>query len=324
MVRVTQGIDTQRITNEIPETSLGQQEIGASAGNADKEQFLQEKDDSGYIGPAKNGISIPHIVDQKVPIVVFVGPASSGKSMILVRLAKYLHSVGYSVKADPTFLSTAEYQNHCKEFNNTLNTDKALDGTVRFLLVDVKKEGKLIAKLLEAPGEDYYTTMPDQIKAGKNETIEMYLDAIITSNNPKSYVVLLDLDSEISFRIHFNHREAYQNRFINYFYNTIDTNRDRIILLYNKIDTTDFGNINGCKNLAGAKEDAKKYYPQLFSTMKIKSLGGFITLDNFVFKTFCSGRFPSNQNALGETYKAFYPASDIYPKELWKEIIKKW
>ena len=35
-------------------------------------------------------IATPTIVNDKVPVVAFVGPPSSGKSMILVRLAKYL------------------------------------------------------------------------------------------------------------------------------------------------------------------------------------------------------------------------------------------
>ena len=37
-------------------------------------------------------IQVNQIVNQGVPIVVFVGPPASGKSMILVRLAKYLRT----------------------------------------------------------------------------------------------------------------------------------------------------------------------------------------------------------------------------------------
>ena len=43
-------------------------------------------------GDANSGNSIPTITDTTTPIVLFVGPGSSGKSMILVSLAKYFYS----------------------------------------------------------------------------------------------------------------------------------------------------------------------------------------------------------------------------------------
>lgn len=265
----------------------------------------------------------PTIVNQQVPIVIFVGPAASGKSMILVRLAKYLHHNGYTVKTDPTFLDTPEYQEHCEKFNDALATTTALDGTVKFLLVNVYKDGREIAKLLEAPGEDFYTTDVKKIKMGANNNVEPYLATIITSNNPKSYVVLLDLDSEISYRNNGYHRESYERRFLNNFYPAIDKKRDRIILLYNKIDKTMFGSINGCDDVKGARDDAKIYYKQLFSTMRIKKFGGFLTVDNFTFKTFCTGMFAKQTDSFGGTYKTYNIASDTYPQELWKEIIRR-
>ena len=274
--------------------------------------------------PDSSAKATPTIINNKVPIVVFAGPAASGKSMILVRLAKYLHSNGYTVKTDPTFLNTSDYQEHCQKFNDALATTTALDGTVKFLLVNVYKDGREIAKLLEAPGEDFYTIDAEKIKIGANNSVEPYLAAIMTSNNPKSYVVLLDLDSEVSFRNNGYHRESYERRFLNNFYPAINKKRDRIILLYNKIDKTMFGNINGCDDISGARADAELYYKGLFSTMKVKKFGGFITVDNFTFKTFCTGMFAKQRDSFGKTYQTYNIASDVYPQELWKEIIKKW
>ena len=147
-----------------------------------------------------NPIATPTIVNPSVPVVVFIGPPSSGKSMILVRLAKYLRSKGYTIQTDSTFLNTEGYQRDCEEFSDKLNTNIALSGSVKFLLVKVFYHGREVAKLLEAPGEDFYTTDPMKIKAGKNNRIEPYLSTIMTSRNPKSYVVLLDLDSDVCFR----------------------------------------------------------------------------------------------------------------------------
>lgn len=265
-------------------------------------------------------IATPKIVDNTVPVVVFVGPPSSGKSMILVRLAKYLREQGYTVTTDSTFLNTPEYQQDCQEFQNKLNTNVALSGSVKFLLVDVCHNGRLVAKLLEAPGEDFYTTDPTKINQGKNNSVEPYLATIMTSTNPKSYVALLDLDSEMSFRKDSYHRDSYAQRFLTHFYPAINLKRDRIVLLYNKIDKTMFGSINGCTNAKEARKDAELYYKQLFANMK----GGLFNMEQFVFKTFCTGMFSEQMDNLGNTYQTYNVADDIYPRELWKEITKKW
>lgn len=271
---------------------------------------------------AASGYATPTIVNNKVPVVVFVGPPSSGKSMILVRVAKYLRSQGFTIKTDPTFLNTPKYQQDCIDFEDSLNTTIALPGTVKFLLVNVYHKGVEVAKLLEAPGEDFYTT--DRNQSVKNSRIEAYLATIMASNNPKSYVTLLDLDSDISFRRDGYHRDSYSQRFLNHFYPAINKNRDKIILLYNKIDMTPFGDINGCHNPSAARDDAKLYYPQLFSTMRVSKLGGFMQVDNFSFLTFCTGMFSPQTDNFGNTYKVYTMASDVFPRDLWNEITSKW
>ena len=298
----------------IPEVSVETENVSTS---------FDENESQSAANQPLGGLATPTIVNQTVPIVVFLGPPSSGKSMILVRLAKFLRSQGYTIQTDPTFLNTAQYQQDCFDFQNALNTTTALQGTVKFLLVKVyDKNGVEVAKLLEAPGEDFYTTDPAKIKAGKNNMVEPYLAAIMVSNNPKSYVTLLDLDSDTSFRIDGYHRQSYEQRFLSHFYPAINKNRDRINLLYNKIDMTPLGDINGCNNPKGARDDAKLYYPSLFSSMKVTKF--MMTVDNFSFKTFCTGMFSKQTDNFGNTYKTYNIASDVYQRELWKEITNKW
>ncbi len=83
-------------------TATGQSD--ETAQNHAEEIFIQEH----------KTIATLSITNHTVPIVIFVGPASSGKSMILVRLAKYLRNQGYTIKTDPTFLNTDKYHNDCK------------------------------------------------------------------------------------------------------------------------------------------------------------------------------------------------------------------
>lgn len=299
-------------------------EIPEGNANTSSTTFSNESADQSTGNQNYTGIATPTIVNQTVPVVVFVGPPSSGKSMILVRLAKYLHNHGYTVDTDPTFLNTPEYQQHCLDFKASLTSDIALPGTVKYLLVKVyDRNGVEIAKLLEAPGEDFYTTDPEMIRMGKNQMIEPYLQTIMTSRNKKSYVMILDLDSKISFRRDGNHRASYERRILDYFYNNTDKNRDRVILLYNKIDMTHFGDIHGCSNPSGALQDAKLYYPALFASMKVRRLG-FFEVDNFSFKPFCTGMFADQKDNFGNPYQTYNIASDEYPRDLWKEIISKW
>lgn len=296
--------------------------VATSAGETPNVTTTNEAEAPSTASESFGGIAVPTIVNQTVPLVVFVGPPSSGKSMILVRLAKFLRTQGYTIKTDPTFLNTPKYQQDCEEFEDSLNTTVALPGTVKFLLVDVYKNGNLIGKLLEAPGEDFYTTDPQKNKDGKNQRIEPYLATIMTSSNPKSYVTLLDLDSETSFRRDGYHRQSYEQRFLTHFYPAINKNRDKIILLYNKIDVTPFGDINGCNNPTGALKDAKLFYPAWFASMKVTKF--MITVENFTFKTFCTGMFANQLDNMGRPYKTYNMASDVFPRELWKEIASKW
>ena len=283
--------------------------------DSNKQDFTQQES-------AEPQIQVNQIVNQQVPIVVFVGPPSSGKSMILVRLAKYLRTHGFTVKTDETFLNTDKYREDCAEFNVKLNTNIALKGSVTYLLVSVYWKGKEIAKLLEAPGEHFYD--PDS-ESGKvnNYRVEPYLAAIMASPNPKSYVLLLDLDSEISFRNDSSRRDAYTNRFLSDFYPNINGDRDRIILLYNMIDKTPFGTIHGPENESEARNDAKMYYSQLFATMRVQRWV-FFTVDNFVFQTFCTGKFSVATDEHGNSYKIYNIADDVYPERLWQEIVNRW
>lgn len=305
---------------ETPQQTLNSEPVIENVNTTASAQSHEANQDEKPL--ASNEFATPTIVNYKVPVIVFVGPPSSGKSMILVRIAKYLRSQGYTIKTDPTFLNTAKYQQDCIDFENSLNTTIALPGTVKFLLVDVYRNGIQVAKLLEAPGEDFYTT--DKNQAAKNSRIEAYLATIMASNNPKSYVMLLDLDSDISFRRDRYHRDSYSQRFLNYFYPAINKNRDKIILLYNKIDVTPFGDINGCNNVSAARDDAKLYYKDLFASMRVQKLGGFMQVDNFSFLTFCTGMFSSETDNFGNSFKVYTMASDVYPRDLWKAITSKW
>ena len=280
---------------------------------------------AGQPQTAAPDIVIPSIVDHETPIVVFVGPPASGKSMILVRIAKYLREMGFTIKADRTFINTDKYRAGCDAFENLLDTNIALPGTVEYLLVDVRdSNGNNVAKLLEAPGEHFYDTKNNGINAN-NTSLQGYLSKIMTSNNPKTYVTLLDLDSDVCFRVNETHRNRYTTRILETFYKNMHPEKDRFILLYNKVDAPGFGTIHGISEAKKkqARKDAELYYATLFNTMKITKLV-FFTLDDFAFQTFCTGNYTNVTDDNGNEYKQYDISNNSYPQELWMEIIKKW
>lgn len=265
------------------------------------------------------GFVAPVINDYKSPIVVFVGPAASGKSMILVRLAKYLRSKGYAIDPDTSFVGTDQYVQDCNEFKSKLSTDIALDGTVKHLLVSIRdKDGNKISQLLEAPGEDFFNPTDPR------HPIPTYLNTIMASPNRKTYVIILDLDSKFSLRVHLRERELYAERLIEQIYPNIHKKRDRVILLYNKIDLTGFATIHGVTNLAAAKEDSAQLYPSIYNSFKKKLFGGLIEMPNYVFMPFCTGVYTDQTDENGDDFQTYVAADDSYPSNLWQEIIRKW
>lgn len=171
------------------------------------------------------------IGDRKAPIVMLFGPPSSGKSMTLVRLARYLKDQNYTVEPDLTFKSDASYKECCKNFKANLSSKDALKSTGRdeFLMVQVRFKGRLICQILEAPGEDYYDPLhPD---ATSNDKFRPYLTKIIRKlNNRKIWVFIAESMWDKQ-----DHIPAYVER-ISSCKRLLMKNSDRAILLYNKID----------------------------------------------------------------------------------------
>ena len=107
-----------------------------------------------------NEISIT-IADQRTPIVVLFGPPSCGKTMTLVRLTRYLRTIGLKVEPITSFRPSADehYAKMCKDFPGMIGSNDAANSTknISFMLVRVLDSvGRVKCQILEAPGEYYY------------------------------------------------------------------------------------------------------------------------------------------------------------------------
>lgn len=267
----------------------------------------------------------PQITDTESPIIIAVGPASSGKSMIMVRIAKYLCANGYTVEPVKDYLATPEYVANCATFMQCLNSNLAMPGTVTDLLVRIRNENeKTVALYLEAPGEDYFD--PED----PSRQTPLYLTNICGGfvPNKKIFITVLDLDSseqaDKSLRSDKPKRDAYAQRLKTVIHPKIGK-RGKHILLYNKLDKTKFGTTldikpNGVKL---AEKEAKKYYKTVFDGLTKKILGGFISYPNYKFEVFSAGEFTVQKDANGDDIQHYTPSGDIYPKQLWNEIMRK-
>ena len=174
--------------------------------------------------PAKIVVTI---ADKQTPVVVLFGSPSCGKTMTLVRLSRYLHSLGYTVDPVRSFRPAfdSHYAEMCDTFSRTVNSDEAAESTrfMNFMLVIVRKDGRPVCQILEAPGEYYFNP--------KNPGMQFppYVQAIISATNRKIWGIMLEPDW-----MNASDRANYVDRI-----RMVNRNRrsyDRAIFIYNKID----------------------------------------------------------------------------------------
>lgn len=255
---------------------------------------------------------VVHVNDPKAPIILLFGAASSGKTMTLVRLAKYLKLHNYRVYADPNFCSNAwEYTQNVDRFNDMLNTQEALPGTNRndFLFVKICDEyGKVICQILEGAGEDYFP-----MSAGsKSESMSFppYMNGIFASGNRKIWMFL----TEPNWAVDYDCKVNYVNR-IKYCKSQHLGHHDKCIILYNKVDKTPYVVGAGRVHTNNAIKGCSDEYPGLMNAFKNRSVLPWANPYTFKFVPFCTGIYTE-----GDT--VHYTAShDNYPKMLWDAIL---
>lgn len=266
---------------------------------------------------AKKETKNPQIPSDEAPFVVLCGPPSSGKSMVLKCLASYLYGSKYSISANNTLLSDEKYQTDCQTFNDIIgDSNTKMPNTVDYLLADITDErGTVKAHFLEAPGEDFFSL--NNWKEEPRRAFKGYMDKVaqVTINKPRKviYIILMDLDSDISLRRNPEIRRKYEEKMIRLYNQYVRQHPSRVILLYNKVDIPmdgKWGNSQACFNPQEVLADAKRNYPLLFFTKRWL----FWDVDDYKFLPFCTGSYTDGYTAAG-------PA---YPEALWNEILKLW
>lgn len=268
--------------------------------------------------PINGGVTLNgevEINDQDAPLVVLFGPTSCGKTMTLICLTRYLREQGFTVQPDASFRPSYDisYKEDCDRFNQTVNDPIAAAGTSGYMLVDViaHSTGKVLCKLLEAPGEYYFD--PDNPR----NKYPHYLNRIIDAPNRKVWCVFVEPDwKDAATRANYVNRiQALKPEM---------SSRDRMVFVFNKIDKTHFvKNRDGVVNEQQAIKYVRDFYKQIFDSFKceIPIIKWFRPYDCH-FVPFQTGKYTETTDENNNTYILFSMAASAYPKRLWS-IIKR-
>lgn len=255
------------------------------------------------------------IGDRKAPVVLLFGPPTSGKSMTLVRLARYLRKQGYTVRADQTFKSDDAYKTKCEQFHKNLNTTEALQGNAlnEFLMIKIINHGATICQILEAPGEHYFDPKKPEDVSPRN--FRPYLTEIIRNlDNRKIWVFI----TEAEWNVHASVKEAYVAR-IRGCKQQLLKNTDGVILLYNKVDQKEELFEDGKLHTTHAEKAMKDEYENISSIFKNSNpITSLWRPYKYRFVPFCTGYYTK---LVGGKYK-YNESEERYPRQLWAELMK--
>lgn len=253
------------------------------------------------------------VSDPKTPIVVLFGARTSGKTMTLIRLTKYLEGMGYNVVPDPIFRPDTDthYQRMCHEFGTLVHSDYAAVGNdvMSFMLVKViSPDGRTLCQILEAPGEHYFDAdIPDRRFPAYIENISHAI------KNRKTWLFIVEENWGGSQTV----RDLYAKK-IQEMQRRIKP-MDKIIFTCHKVDKSSHFRPDGRPNVSAIFQNIKNQYPHIFDRYANRNpITRWVTPYNFDFVTFSAGTF----NPTGDGRQVYTPGEDFYPKQLWRAIKK--
>ncbi|MGB3548304.1 MAG: hypothetical protein WBA17_15130 [Saprospiraceae bacterium] len=250
-------------------------------------------------------------------IVVFFGPVSSGKTVALLRLVQYLKKHGFRFDISNATPKTGSYAISRAKFSENIDSmSSAVPPRTRgtdFLILDARKESKLQFHLLEAPGEHFFSnTNPDR------QDYPRYMNQVFNTDQKKVYVAFFEDSMFGDTNEPSLLRKKYAARLANFVNTKINPKRDKLIILYNKIN--DSG-----QRMSGGKVQVKELRDEVFGNSDYKDFSTAIRdngggLKSVPLVPFFSGDFQDKNSWAMSPDKypqAFYNAIDKHLRGSW-------
>jgi hypothetical protein len=299
---------------DIDNNSNAQPEVATTAANTATIQ--PDNNTNNFVAGANDNV----VINDNSPVVILFGAGSSGKTMTLIRLSKFLIDNGYRIEPVRTFRDARDthYKEMCDKFPELINSSKAPGRThnVDFMLVKVTdKWGHPICQLLEAPGEHYFNPQkPNEIN------FPTYLQTIKEHRSRKTWMFIIEKDwapqipnytDDSIRRLYASKIKKLQDNYV------LLAEGDKVIFTLHKADKHLIG---GQLNVPQLFKDVKGQYPSIFDNYQntipvIKWFKPYI----FDFVPFSAGSF-TDDGIGGEHY--ILGKKDKYPALLWKSILK--
>lgn len=244
----------------------------------------------------------------KGPVVVFFGPREVGKTVALLRLSHHItNHESCNVSPSKKFRTDSEYSAAKSTFNQLMGTTNLAPertANLNFLLIDVFENNKKFCQILEAPGEHFFSTTDPT----KTEFLPYLTKIMINSVYKKVFVFFFEDGMLGNDKL----RRDYANRIAGLL-RKINSNRDKVIFLYNKVDEAEFNMKDGIVNHDDIKDEIFNDEANQPFINYIKQTKGF---KNVHFVGFSSGSFyPTPEGDV--TWDFSHPR---YPKKLWNTI----
>lgn len=304
------------LDEQVESTSTGSLALGSSESTAsDNDSKIKGLSKEEYNDPNQIRVTI---ADGKAPLIILFGPPACGKTMTLVRLARYLNKKGYKVSPIKTFRPSDDknYVEICKpeNFSKTINSPDAANSTanISFMLVEIIKDGKRLCQILESPGE--YLFNPNK----PSDPFPSYVNTIIHSSNRKLWAIIVEPDWRNE-----EDRINYVSR-INELSTQMDV-KDKTLFIFNKIDKTNFTRKKGQINIPQARFEISNLYPGIFEMFKNQNPITKLWKDYLCgFVPFQTGTYTptTKMDSKGNTVWNYQEGADYYPQMLWNEIQK--
>ncbi len=252
------------------------------------------------------------IEDPSLPIIVLFGPPACGKTMTLIRLARFLQAQSYNVVPVESFRPKEDkaYAKMCEKFDNMVNSTDAAKSTsmISFMLVKVlDNNSNPICQILEAPGEHYFNPSD---RSEPNTKFPAYINEIVGRNNRKVWCYMLEPKWNMQ-----NEARTYAEKIRN-MKKTLRKN-DKAIFVLNKVDVSNYVTSPGRVNMKAMRKHVENIYPNIFIPFRRKNLI-FGMFDDFKLIPFQTGTYTRKLD--GEY--SYQDGPDEYPKLLWETILK--